>query len=568
MPEQDKSGVKTRRRETISDATPELCLSSEMLKTITRFGKEETFEPGATLFFRGARRSDFFVVLHGLVELTDQQRTRLGQTNATLSRGQFSGELDLLSGRETLVHCRAVTRSQILRITPEDLRRLLRTELEVADLILKGWMSRRASLVQQSKGATIMGLDHSAEIMRMQQFLVRNGYPHKVIDSSTSVAAELLLAGMNLEASEMPVVFLPNNRVLRNPSNQVLADSLGISNVCELQTLFDVAIVGAGPSGLAAAVYAASEGLKTIVIESTAPGGQAGTSSKIENYLGFPTGVTGQDLASRAEVQAQRFGARLEISREALQLESTEASHELLLAGGQRVQAKAVVIATGARYRKLDIDGYERFELQNIHYAATPIETSRCHGRDVMIVGAGNSAGQAVVHLAGTAKEIHLVARGPSLAQTMSDYLVQRIVASERIRVHLNSEVKGLSGTEMLETVTLIHRNEGSSRLYKVADLFVMIGAVPNTAWLNGAVQLDRNGFVSTGTCEGRSVSTFATSRPGVFAIGDVRSGSVKRVASAVGEGSAVISEVHRHIEKLGSSLFTSLRAAVSSRSD
>ena len=549
MPARAAEDSPNRRDVGVSRPVDSFQLTSDMLERARVFGAEEYVEPGATLFARGSRSADFFVVLDGLIELSGYKQSRLGSKKAVLNRGQFSGELDLLSGRETLQNCRAVRKSRILRIKPEGLRQLLRTDMEIADLIVKGWMARRASLVDLAEsGATIVGHALSAETMRMQRFLVRNGYPHRLIDPQTNAAAELLIAGMNLQPEDLPVVFLPDHRILKNPGNEKLAEALGMSNVFDVDSIFDVAVIGAGPSGLAAAVYAASEGLKTIVIEGNAPGGQAGTSSKIENYLGFPTGVTGQELASRAEIQAQRFGARLEISREVVQLRTNGALHELELAGGQLVTARTVVIATGARYRKLGVQDSERFELQNIHYAATPIEAARCRNRAVMIVGGGNSAGQAAIHLSSAARHVHLVCRGRLLGASMSDYLVQRVFSNPRITVHTDSEVQSLSGKDVLEGVTVFHKTRGTKQPYEISEIFVMIGAIPNTGWLQGHVELERNGFVCTGKAAG---SNFGTSRPGIYAIGDVRAGSVKRVASAVGEGSAVISDVHRYLEQL-----------------
>jgi thioredoxin reductase (NADPH) len=526
-------------------------LSQEMMVRLNRYGKVEAFDSDTTLFERGARSADVFVVLEGRLELFEDKPGKVRAVLATMTKGQFSGELDQLSGREALLSCRTAKGSSILRISSQALQQIMRTELDIADVIVRAWIGRRASLMQRVHGGVIViGYGYDAETMRMRQFLVRNGYPNRLIEAETNPNARLLLDGLDLDPSEMPVVFLPDQRVLKNPSNAALADELGISQVFELKELFDVAIVGAGPSGLAAAVYAASEGLKTIVLEGTAPGGQAGTSSKIENYLGFPMGITGQELASRAEVQAQRFGARLEVSRNAVGLCCLDGIHRLCLAGGRFVTSRTVVIATGARYRKLRVPDYERFELTNIHYAATPIETARCVGQEVIVVGGGNSAGQAALHLSKEARCIHLVVRGNALESTMSDYLVQRVCSSIRIEIHVNSEVESIAGKDCLHTVTVRNRLSGLTRPFAVTNVFVMIGADPNTAWLEEYLALDHHGFIRTGSSEWEPVSRFATSCPGVFAIGDVRAGSVKRVASAVGEGSVVISDIHQYLEK------------------
>jgi thioredoxin reductase (NADPH) len=527
-------------------------LSQEMMVRLSRYGKAEAFDADTTLFERGARSADVFVVLEGRLELFEDKPGKVRAVLATMTKGQFSGELDQLSGREALLSCRTAKGSKILRIGSQALQQMMRTELDIADVIVRAWIGRRASLMQRVHGGVIViGYGHDAETMRMRQFLIRNGYPNRLIEAETNPTARLLLDGLDLTSSEMPVVFLPDQRVLRNPSNALLADELGISQVFESEELFDVAIVGAGPSGLAAAVYAASEGLKTIVLEGTAPGGQAGTSSKIENYLGFPMGITGQELASRAEVQAQRFGARLEVSRNAVGLCCIDGRHRLCLAGGRFVTSRTVVIATGARYRKLKIPDYERFELTNIHYAATPIETARCVGQEVIVVGGGNSAGQAALHLSKEARCVHLVARGSALESTMSDYLVQRVCSSPRIKIHVDSEVESIAGKDCLHTASVRNRLSDLTWPFNVTNIFVMIGADPNTSWLEEYLALDQNGFIRTGKTEGDPASRFVTSCPGVFAIGDVRAGSVKRVASAVGEGSMVISEIHHYLEKL-----------------
>jgi thioredoxin reductase (NADPH) len=345
-------------------------------------------------------------------------------------------------------------------------------------------------------------------------------------------------------------VISSRERVLRNPTTWALADDLGLTEAIDPARVYDVAIVGAGPAGLAAAVYAASEGLDTIVIEGIAPGGQAGTSSKIENYLGFPTGISGEALAGRAQVQAQKFGARLAISREVAGFDCDEQPYRLRLCDGQEVKSCAVVIATGARYRKLELPNYAQFEGQGIHYAATAMEAQLCGGEEVVVVGGGNSAGQAAVFLSRTSAHVHILVRASGLAATMSDYLVQRIEQSSKITVHAGVEISALEGDERLRAVTWTHSDTGETETRSVGNVFMMIGAEPNTSWLGGCLALDAKGFVRTGrSADGMALaSPYATEKPGLFAIGDVRSGSVKRVASGVGEGSVVIQAVHQFL--------------------
>jgi thioredoxin reductase (NADPH) len=352
----------------------------------------------------------------------------------------------------------------------------------------------------------------------------------------------------SLDQDSWPAVAFNDGRVLHHPTVSRLADELGISEMPDKNTIYDVAVVGAGPAGLAAAVYASSEGLSTVVIEGIAPGGQAGTSSKIENYLGFPTGISGQRLANRAFVQALKFGVRFAVSREAVTLERYSDLHKIALEGGISLCSRAVVIATGAQYRKLPLENFERFENQGIYYAATGMETAYCHDKEVVVVGGGNSAGQAALFLAQTAAHVYIMVRGESLAATMSQYLLSRIEESRRITILTETEIVSLEGRSHLEQVTWVHRRDGSETTKAIQDLFVMIGAQPNTSWLRGVVALDEKGFVITGGPQGFDSTPYATNTPGIYAVGDVRTASVKRVASAVGEGSVVISDVHRYL--------------------
>jgi thioredoxin reductase (NADPH) len=386
------------------------------------------------------------------------------------------------------------------------------------------------------------------DTIRLQRFMTRNGYPHQLLDTEQDPDAGGFLECFELKEDQLPVLVLPGHALLRNPSNAELADTLGITETLDPDTVYDVAVVGAGPAGLAAAVYAASEGLSTIVLESTAPGGQARPRS--ENYLGFPTGISGQALAGRAQAQAQKFGARLAIAREVAGIDCAERPYRLTLDGGGTVKACAVVVATGARYRKLDLDNYAKYEGSGIHYAATAMEAQLCGGEEVAVVGGGNSAGQAAVFLSRTVRHVHVVVRGEGLAATMSDYLVQRIESSSQITVHPFTEVTALEGDSYLRKVTLTDRKSGVAKVYPISNLFLMIGAEPNTDWLDGCLTLDKKGFVETGKdADGKALaSPFATTKAGVFAVGDVRSGSVKRVASGVGEGSVVVQAIHQFL--------------------
>ena len=396
----------------------------------------------------------------------------------------------------------------------------------------------------------LIGPAHGADTLRLERFLVRNAYPLRMLDTQADPEAGGFLECFSVTQDQLPVVIAPGEAVLRNPSNAALADALGLTEILDPDMVFDVAVVGAGPAGLAAAVYAASEGLRTVVLEAMAPGGQAGTSSKIENYLGFPTGISGQALAGRAQVQAQKFGARLAISRAVNGLDCRAKPYRLTLEDGHSVQACAVVVATGARYRKLDVENYARFEGQGIHYAATAMEAQLCTGEEVVVVGGGNSAGQAAVFLSRLVGHVHIMVRADGLAETMSDYLVQRISSSPRITLHTQTEISGLAGDDYLREVTWTDRSTGAVETRKIGNVFVMIGAEPNTAWLDGCLELDGKGFVKTGlTSDGRPLaSPFATTLDGVFAVGDVRSGSVKRVASSVGEGSVVVQAIHQFL--------------------
>jgi thioredoxin reductase (NADPH) len=441
--------------------------------------------------------------------------------------------------------------SRVVRVKRPAFRRMVAAEPDIAEIIMRAFILRRVGLIRHEQGAVVLiGSGHSGDTLRLQRFLSRNGYPHHLFDVEQDPDAGGFLECFEISADQLPVVIYSDEHVLNNPSNAALADQLGLTETLDPNHAHDLVVVGAGPAGLAAAVYAASEGLETLVIESLAPGGQAGTSSKIENYLGFPTGISGQALAGRAQVQAQKFGARLAVSREVVGMDCDGPAFRLRLDDGKSVSARAVVIASGASYRTLDVSNYRQFEGQGIHYAATAMEANLCANEEVVIVGAGNSAGQAAMFLSRTVAHIHMLVRGGGVAASMSDYLVQRIAASPRITMRTETEITGLDGDTYLRQVTWTNRRTGESETRRIGNIFVMIGAVPNTGWLDGCLQLDDKGFVQTGMDqEGRALaSPYATTRPGIYAVGDVRSGSVKRVASSVGEGSVVVQAIHRFL--------------------
>jgi thioredoxin reductase (NADPH) len=530
-------------------------LAPEMVARVIRFGSEESIAKGSWLFERGERNVDFFVVLEGELEILTSNRKGQTIVLTTVHEREFTGELDLLNARANLVNARAGVNSKVLRITRANFRRLIVCEPDIGEVIMKAYILRRGGLIQHGQGGVVLiGPTHGGDTLRIERFLVQNGYPHHLIDTDQHDLESDQAPWLDLAKGMLPAIILPDQTVMRAPSNAALADALGISESLDPAVVHDVAIVGAGPAGLAAAVYAASEGLSTVVIEGSAPGGQAGTSSKIENYLGFPTGISGQLLASRAQLQAQRFGARLAVSRAVASLDCSQRPYRLLLQDQQVVTAKTIVIATGARYRKLTLPDYSRFDNQGIYYAATAMEAALCTGQEAAVVGGGNSAGQAAVFLARTVSHLHLLVRGASLAATMSDYLIQRITSSAKITVHLRTEITALHGDVYLRSVEWTDRAAGQSEIHSIGSVFVMTGAEPNTEWLGGCLDLDDKGFVRTGTDASGVIqkSAYATALPGIFAVGDVRSGSVKRVASAVGEGSVVVAAIHEYIASCG----------------
>jgi len=516
-------------------------LPAPLVERIAAYGAEEFPASDTLLFGRGERGPDFFVVLDGAIDLFDAG----GDYVRSYLPGQFSGELHLFSGRASLLDGRAAPGTRLLRLSGEAFRRMTSAEPDIGEIVMRAFILRRVDLLATGFGGiTLVGSAQDPETHRIREFLTRNAHPHRFVDLRDPAAPEALTA------EELPAVLLPEGQVLSRPSSAQLADLLGLNALPEGGETYDLVVVGAGPAGLAAAVYGASEGLSTFVVEAEAPGGQAGTSSRIENYLGFPTGISGQALAGRAITQAHKFGAVLRVSRRAERLDCSARPFRIALEGGETVTASAVVIATGARYRRLDLPNYAALEGRGIYYAATPMEAQLCAGAEVVVVGGGNSAGQAAMFLSRSCARVHILVRGPGLAATMSDYLVQRIQGSANVQLHPFCEVTGVEGTEFLTRLRWRDAARDATETRDVRGLFVMIGAAPNTEWVSDCLALDPAGFVPTGLdAEGRPLaSPYATTIDGVFAVGDVRSGSIKRVASGVGEGAAVVSAVHRHL--------------------
>jgi thioredoxin reductase (NADPH) len=529
-------------------------LTQEQAARAAAFGDAETPDAGALLFERGQRGVDFFLVLEGSIEVFEHRDGCAPEVITVHGERQFTGELDLFNDRQTLVSGRAGAGTRVVRVKRADFRRLVTAESDIGEIIMRAFILRRVGLIRHGQGGVILvGPARASDTIRLQRFLTRNGYPHRMLDTDSDPDAGGFLDCFKVSPDQLPVVIDARRKILLNPPTSALADSLGLTEHIDPGHVHDVVVVGAGPAGLAAAVYAASEGLDTLVVEVEAPGGQAGTSSKIENYLGFPTGISGQALAGRAQVQAQKFGARLAISRAASGVNCAAQPLRLRLDDGACVKAKTLVIATGARYRTLDVENYAEFEGQGVHYAATSMEAKLCGEEEVAVVGGGNSAGQAAVFLSRSASCVHVLVRSKGLAATMSNYLIERIEASPRIKLHSETEITGLNGDRMLSSVTWTNRATGASETRPIGNIFVMIGAAPNTDWLGGCLALDSKGFVVTGAAAApNAASPYETSLPGIFAVGDVRSGSTKRVASAVGEGSVVVADIHRFLDASG----------------
>lgn len=540
-------------------------LTAAQISRIRPRGKLRRVEPGEVLFQPGDTDLSFFVLLSGKMEIL-QPGLSGERLIVTHGPGAFTGEMVLISGQRSLVRGRVTETGDFLELSGDAVRSMIARDAELSDIFMRAFILRRIALIKEGYGnVVVMGSRHSANTLHLREFLTRNGHPYSYIDLDTDKDSQELLDRFQVKLTDIPVVIGGGVKVLRNPTTQQLAECLGFNVSIDQSHVHDVIIVGAGPAGLAAAVYAASEGLDALIIETESPGGQAGSSSKIENYLGFPTGVSGQELTNRAIAQAEKFGAKMMVAQSVVKLNCDRRPYEAVLENGSVLAARSIVISTGAQYNKPLITNLKKFEGQGIYYGATYMESQLCEGEDVIIIGGGNSAGQAAVFLAQTTRKVYMLVRSNELANTMSRYLIQRISENPAIELHYSTEIVALDGEKQLERVTWRERVTGQSSTHDIRHLFIMAGASPGTEWLRGCLALDDSGFILTGRdldAAAGQVSSLAwplsrppqmleTSLPGVFAVGDVRSGSVKRVASAVGEGAIAIHLVHRALAEL-----------------
>jgi thioredoxin reductase (NADPH) len=536
-------------------------LREDQIEVLSRYGQTRETEAGEVLFRAGDASSDFIVVLEGEIEVVEDFAGER-RTTGVLRPGRFVGDMILLTGQAAYLSVVVRVGGKVLAIPREQLKEVVTEEPNLSDIILKAFIARRSWGMRAGIGLRIIGSRHSRDAARLREFAARNRLPHAWIElEEDRNKAQALLERFGAKPSETPVTIWQGKDVLKNPTNAELARTIGLKVDAPRERTYDLVVVGTGPAGLGAAVYGASEGLSTLALESVALGGQAGTSSRIENFLGFPAGLSGFELASRALVQADKFGAQTAVPEEADGLRREDGHYRIGLSEGGEIAARSVIAATGARYRRLDVPGLERFEGVSVHYAATEAEAQRCEGEEVAIVGGGNSAGQAALFLAARTRRVYLLIRGGDLGKGMSSYLVDRVARAENVELLANTEVRELRGEDRLEGVVVEDNRSGALRTLGAKALFVFIGAEANTDWLQGAVELDEQGFVLTGRELGRSALEveawrelarepylLETSMPGVFAAGDVRSGSIKRVASAVGEGSMAVRLVHQYI--------------------
>jgi thioredoxin reductase (NADPH) len=540
-------------------------LTAAQIDRLRPHGKIRAVQPGDVLFQPGETAVPMFVLLSGSMEIV--QPTFSGERPITgHAPSEFTGEVSMISHQRCLVLGRATEAGEFLELNSSQLQSVIGRDAELSEIFMRAFILRRLVLITENLGNVILlGSRHSADTLRLREFLSRNGYPHTYVDLDTDKTSQELLDRFSVKLDEIPVVICDGRTVLRNPTTQELADCLGLNIGVDASQMRDLVIVGAGPAGLAAAVYAASEGLDVLLVETEAPGGQAGSSSKIENYLGFPTGLSGQELATRAIHQAQKFGAQMMVARSVVKLECQKRPYKLHLDDGSLLSARAIVIATGAQYKKPALPNLKKFEGQGIYYGATFMESQLCEGDDVIVIGGGNSAGQAAVFLSQSARKVYMLVRSGGLAESMSRYLIQRIEQNPNIELHVNTEITSLEGDRQLERVTCVDKSTGEKSTHPIRHVFIMAGAAPRTEWLQGCLALDDKGFILTGRDLDPLTKTdpsFAwpmprppqmleTSLPAVFAVGDVRSGNVKRVASAVGEGAISVHLVHRSLAEV-----------------
>jgi thioredoxin reductase (NADPH) len=533
-------------------------LTSRQLSRMAAHGVRRPIARGEVLVEPGDRAVPLFVVLSGEVQAT--LPLDVGEKLIVSHHpGQFTGEANMVTGRRAMARLRVSESGEVIQIDREQVLALIQTDAELSEILMRAFIARRLGLIERDLGdVVVIGSTHSPATLRVREFLTRNGHPFQNLDLDHDADAQELLDRFHVGVADIPVVICRGSAVLRNPTNTQIADCLGLNEEIDQARINDLVIVGAGPAGLAAAVYGASEGLDVLVLESNLPGGQAGSSSRIENYLGFPTGISGLDLTGRAYTQAVKFGAHVMVAKGAVRLGCDGQRYTVDMDQGVRVRARTVIIATGAEYRKPEIENLSQFEGAGVYYGATPMEAQLCVGEEVAIVGGGNSAGQAAVFLSSTVRRVYMLVRGPCLAETMSRYLVRRIEENPAIVVRTHTQIVGLAGNGSLEQTQWRNEQTGEVETHDIRHVFLMTGANPNTGWLNGCVALDDKGFVKTGPDlsaddlatanwpRPRPPYLLETNRPGIFAVGDVRGGNVKRVASAVGEGSIAVAFVHQ----------------------
>jgi len=538
-------------------------LTAEQIDRARPYGKIRPVKVGDIVFEAGDSHISMFILLSGKLDIV-QPRKEGERLITTHLPGAFTGEISMISGRRSLARGLVAEAGEFLEISPDNLRTLIAKDAELSEVFMRAFILRRLALVKQGFGdAIVLGSMHCAATLRLREFLGRNGHPYEFVDLDKDSQSQELLDQFHVKIEDVPVLICRGSLVLRHPTLQQVADCLGFNNPVDESQVRDLIVVGAGPSGLGAAVYAASEGLNVLVIETSAPGGQAGSSSKIENYLGFPVGISGAELATRAINQAQKFGAEMMVAHDVVRLHCSLRPYQLELDNGTKLTARSIVIATGAQYNKPTIPNLARFEGVGVYYGATNMEAQLCVQEEVIVVGGGNSAGQAAVYLSQFASKVHILVRSGQLSDTMSRYLIQRIETHPKISLHLHTEIVALEGQAHLESVQWRNKQTGNVETTPIRHVFMMTGAVPNTAWLEGCLALDNKGFIVTGhDLEGNGTDKtqwshprppflLETSLPGVFAVGDARSGNVKRVASAVGEGSISVHLVHRVLAEL-----------------